>query len=365
MRGVSIFLIALLLPLAGGQIRGNDVTVGDTVRTADSSVVAHGRVVPMKGAFLASLHERDSVLIADQLRYGFELRMVEEGTEFVLPQWQNNPNGGVMAVSSWTVDTVKVTKRKKGEPRLLDLQGSILVTSFDEGDFVLPQIALQRLSKDGVTDTLVFEPVQLQVRTMPVDTATFKPHDIKSQVRYPVTFAEIIPWILGVQAAAILIVLGVCLVLVCRRRNSPEHSYREPAHIVALRRLDTYRGSKMWAPEKQKAFYSGITDTLREYISSRYGIGAMEMTTAEIFGRMKDTDAPEELLCEVRSLFERADFVKFAKHVASEEENAAALPVAVRFVTDTYRSEIESGDAGMVETEEEVHEAVPSSENKE
>ncbi len=67
----------------------------------------------MKGAFLASLHERDSVLIADQLRYGFELRMVEEGTEFVLPQWQNNPNGGVMAVSSWTVDTVKVTKRKK------------------------------------------------------------------------------------------------------------------------------------------------------------------------------------------------------------------------------------------------------------
>ncbi len=102
MRGASIFLIALLLPLAGGLIRGNDVPEGDAVRTADSSAVAHGRVVPMKGAFLASLHERDSVLIADQLRYGFELRMVEEGTEFVLPQWQNNPNGGVMAVSSWT-----------------------------------------------------------------------------------------------------------------------------------------------------------------------------------------------------------------------------------------------------------------------
>ena len=91
----------------------------------------------------------------------------------------------------------------------------------------------------------------------------------------------------------------------------------------------------------------------------------MEMTTAEIFGRMKDTDAPEELLGEVRSLFERADFVKFAKHVASEEENAAALPVAVRFVTDTYRSEIESGDAGVVETEGEVHADVLSSENKE
>ncbi|MBR0361054.1 MAG: hypothetical protein IIX35_01595, partial [Paraprevotella sp.] len=38
-----------------------------------------------------------------------------------------------------------------------------------------------------------------------------------------------------------------------------------------------------WVPEKQKAFYSGITDALREYIAARYGISAMEMTTAEIF----------------------------------------------------------------------------------
>ena len=38
----------------------------------------------------------------------------------------------------------------------------------------------------------------------------------------------------------------------------------------------------------------------------------------------------------------RADFVKFAKYVASEDENAAALPVAVRFVTETYRVEVEN-----------------------
>ena len=98
----------------------------------------------------------------------------------------------------------------------------------------------------------------------------------------------------------------------------------------------------MWVPEKQKAFYSGVTDALREYISSRYGVSAMEMTTAEIFSDMKGTDVPQELLAEVKDLFERADFVKFAKYVASDEDNATVLPLAVRFVTETYQTEVEA-----------------------
>ena len=69
----------------------------------------------------------------------------------------------------------------------------------------------------------------------------------------------------------------------------------------------------------------------------------MEMTTAEIFEDMKATDAPVELLAELKELFERADFVKFAKFVASDEDNAAALPLAVRFVTSTYQIDVETG----------------------
>ena len=68
----------------------------------------------------------------------------------------------------------------------------------------------------------------------------------------------------------------------------------------------------------------------------------MEMTTAQIFDDMKATDAPEALLKEVRELFDRADFVKFAKYVASEDDNASALPVAVRFVTETYQADVEN-----------------------
>mgnify|MGYP003307979185 CR=1 FL=1 len=56
----ALIYILLLMPLAlGAQIPG--------------------KVVEMEGAFLEQIQERDSVLIADQLRYGFDLKQVEEG----------------------------------------------------------------------------------------------------------------------------------------------------------------------------------------------------------------------------------------------------------------------------------------------
>ena len=71
----------------------------------------------------------------------------------------------------------------------------------------------------------------------------------------------------------------------------------------------------------------------------------MEMTTAEIFDDLKGSDIPPELYQEMKALFERADFVKFAKYTASDEDNAKVLPGAVRFVTATYEQEI-AGQAG-------------------
>ena len=299
-----------------------------------------GQVVQMTGSFLEQLQERDSVLIADQVRYGFDLQQVEEGTRFGFPQIKDTLMTNIRIVQNWKMDTLKVRKQKKGQPRLLNLRAGITITSFDEGIYILPPLAVRRLSKDGVVDTLLFEPQKLEVKTMPVDTATFRPHDIKGQMTYPVTFREVAPWIAGGLVLAGVIALAIWLIVRYSRRNNPEYIHKDPPHIVALRKLDKYRGNAMWVPQKQKVFYSGVTDALREYISERYGIGAMEMTTAEIFDGMKATDAPKELLGELKELFERADYVKFAKFVASDEDNAATLPLAVRFVTATYQNEI-------------------------
>ena len=314
------------------------------VEEGGASDAPKGQIVQMTGAFLEQLQERDSVLIADQVRYGFDLGQVEEGTRFGFPQIKDTLMTNIRIVENWRMDTLKVRKQKKDQPKLLDLRAGITITSFDEGIYILPPLAVQRMTKDGVLDTLVFEPMKLEVKTMPVDTASFQPHDIKGQMTYPVTFREVAPWVAGGLTIVGLIALLIWFVVKRSRKNNPEYVHRDPAHIVALRELDKYRGNAMWVPEKQKMFYSGITDALREYISDRYGIGAMEMTTAEIFEDMKGTDVPKELLEELKDLFERADFVKFAKFVASDEDNASTLPLAVRFVTTTYQVEISNDE---------------------
>ena len=96
-----------------------------------------------------------------------------------------------------------------------------------------------------------------------------------------------------------------------------------------------------------------MTDALREYIVSRYGVGAMEMTTAEIFDGLRGTDIPVDLYEEMKDLFERADFVKFAKYIATPEDNATVLPQAIRFVTSTYQTEVEEEAAAETQEQEE------------
>ena len=302
-----------------------------------------GELVYQKGAFLKQLQERDSILIADQLLYGFDLNGVEEGTMFAFPQLQDTLMEGVEIVRGWHLDTLNLKKGKNGTPNVYDLRGGIVITSFDQGQYALPPLSMQRMTKDGVVDTLVFDSQLLDVKTMPVDTATFQLHDIKGQIKYPITFKEALPWVGAVLGILGVIALIVWLVIMYSKKRGAEAEKKEPAHIVAFRKLDKYKGNKMWAPEKQKAFYSGVTDALREYIDARYDIGAMEMTTAEIMKELKKTDISEELQIGLKELFERADYVKFAKYIASDEENAAALPLAVRFVASTYQMEVEEG----------------------
>jgi hypothetical protein len=163
-------------------------------------------------------------------------------------------------------------------------------------------------------------------------------------------YNEILPILLICKWVIILIIVGICIWIINERHSRGEEEIRsvvrEPAHIVALRKLDAFRSNAMWVPERQKEFYTGVTDALREYISRRYGVSAMEMTSAELFDQIKNVeDFPEEFVGQLHELFQTADYVKFAKFVASDEDNASAVPTAVRFVTQTYQSELERQQA--------------------
>ena len=289
--------------------------------------------------FLNQLQKRDSILIADQLEYGVT---IDQASDTVMIGWPQIPSPELMTdiytVGGWKIDTLNM---QKGQIRNYSLKGSFVIQPFADGVFELPPISVLRLHRDGSVDTLTFRSMPMEVTTIQIDTTTFVPHDIRPQITYPVTFAEVFPWVLGFVGGVLLVAIVVCLILIGGGRRVIGPVYKEPAHITALRKMDKFRSNKYWVPEKQKQFYSGITDALREYIAARYGVGALEMTSAEIFDGLKGSDIPPGLYGELKELFERADFVKFAKYVATDEENATVLPLGVRFVTETYIPEEE------------------------
>ena len=184
------------------------------IALAAIALLARSEVIPKDGSFLRQLQKRDSVLIADQLRYGFLLEGVEPGTQIALPDLSKGLMDSVEVVSSWQADTVK----RASKSGLCDIEVSAVITAFDEGDFLLPPIVVARRLPDGTVDTLAFNPKLLSVRTMPVDTATFVLHDIKGQVRYPLTLKEILPYIAALWLLALVVIAIICLVMMHKRQ---------------------------------------------------------------------------------------------------------------------------------------------------
>lgn len=311
-----------------------------------------------EGEFVRQVHKRDSILIGDQVDYGFIMKGVEEGTLLEV-----DPSGAVKAkdaVSDWSSRTLSKTSQGEGLPDLKDEEMSIRLALFEEGQYELPPIVVVRTHLSGHKDTVMFDPVTVDVKTIPLDTASFKPHPMKPMIRTPFNWDEFLynlgvirDWLIGHWKELLLVKWGIILLVagICFRRASERKDAvsavepREPAHIVALRKLDAFRGNALWVPERQKELYTGVTDALREYISRIYGIGAMEMTTAELFRELKSVEElSDEQKSMLKDLFETADFVKFAKFVATDEDIASAVPKAVRFVTETYQKEIGGGE---------------------
>ena len=285
---------------------------------------------------LHSRLSRDSILIGDQVEWTLDLTLAP-GESARISKPGEQPVPGVEALGELALDTLS---RKKGN---LDLRGHVTLTSFDSGSYVLPPLFVLLARADGTVDTLMYSGPKLEVNTIPIDTATFQPYDIKGQIRYPLKFKEVIPWAgLALLAAAAI----WALVRWIRLRRQDRDFFgkpvvKDPPHIIALRSLEKTRAQKLWQAGKHKQFYTQVTDALRQYIADRYQIGAMEETSAELFRDLEGKEIDPALKESLKDLFTTADYVKFAKHVPSGEENETVIPTAIRFVNETYMKQIE------------------------
>jgi len=287
--------------------------------------------------------ERDTLLIGDQALWQMSVT-TEAGSAFLfaieLPIGKELVQG--VELLDAKIDTIRSRRSREWLMR-----GELRITSFDSGSYKLPPMPMYLMHPSGELDTLWFAGPNLEVTTIPIDTATYKPFDIKRQIAYPVTAKELFPWG-GILFLLLLAVYTLYLWIRHRRENRPlfgKPKPQEPAYLVAFRQLEEIKAQKLWQSGKVKLFYTAVTDVLRIYAAARWGIQAMEQTSAELLDSLKLEQVDKALLEEINDMLQTADLVKFAKYQAGAVENEQAIPVVMHFVQTTMLVATESASA--------------------
>ena len=232
----------------------------------------------------------------------------------------------------------------------LVIRRDILVTSFDSSLYLLPPF----IAIDGA-DTIASNQVALKVSTVPVDVDNPEQfYDIKDVWKPPFVLADYYPWIFGILTALFIIcVIGYLIQRYRRHRSEVPVKPAEPElppYEVAIRELDSIKDQKLWQQGLNKEYYTQVTDTLRRYISRRYGVNAMEKTSEEILAIIERESDEHTVYDTLRQVLRLSDYVKFAKLHPLPDENDESMRNAYLFVNQTKRTEAPQADEPAAET---------------
>ncbi|MDO8899391.1 MAG: hypothetical protein Q7V19_17190 [Bacteroidales bacterium] len=275
----------------------------------------------------------DSIAIGQHLV--FELNMkVPGGFKVDWPQWGDTLTGNLEILQQGQTEVLPVDKDGN-----MVMRQQLVLTSFDTGWVYIPGIDI-KFAPEG--DTVFYaaqsNPLMLRVGAIAVDTtATFKP--IKNIESAPITFAEVLPWIIGLLGIAALLFAIVWFYM--RRRNKPVTlapilKPQIPPHLLALEQLEELRHQKLWQSGRVKDYYTGLSDIIRAYIEARFPVNAIEMTTHEILIGLQTSGINPEAMSKLSNALELADLVKFAKAQPTAVENDLSISHLVDFVNESH-----------------------------
>lgn len=268
------------------------------------------------------------ILIGEQAKITLEVS-TDANRRAIFPIYKDTIVRGVEVLDVAKPDTQYLNDRK----RLL-IKQQYTVTSFDSALYYLPPMEVKVDSQSYFSKALA-----LKVYSVPVDTLHpdqfFGP---KSVMQPPFVWED---WYGVFFRGAMLILIGFLLFYLIRRFFDNKPIIRKvklepklPAHQLAMEEIARIKDEKIWQKGMSKEYYVQLTDAIRNYIKDRFGFNALEMTSSEIISKLLEVK-DKEAIRDLKSLFETADLVKFAKHNPLMNENDANLVNAIDFINET------------------------------
>ena len=256
--------------------------------------------------------ESDSILIGKELNYTIDVN-AEKVENIIFPD--STSFVPFELISETKVDTIK----QDDGFRFSKKYG---ITSFDEGDFIIPKIKIQIGDKLFSTDSK-----KITVNLVEVDTTKQGLYDIKPSFDKFSSF-EILKLSLKNNYPVILFMIFLVLTLFYFRSKiieffNPLLNIKPKLRPIELikKRLSDLEKINIDTAAEIKFFYSELTFALRSFFEKEVYDKALESTTIELIlklnnlSEIKSFAITKNSLNIIEDIFKRADLVKFAKYL--------------------------------------------------
>ncbi|WP_310559406.1 hypothetical protein [Flavobacterium sp.] len=214
--------------------------------------------------------------------------------------------GALEVIQSYPIDTI----RKNDRYELIKKYG---LTQFDSGKYTIPSIKILINNKAFLSDSL-----KVEVANVQVDTLKQKMYDIKDIVPANEGMGN---WWKYILVLLLLVGSGAFIywyLKIRQKKQIEKEIYKTPIE-KATSLLNNLEKKELWQHGEVKAYYSELTDIVRNYIEEAIEIPAMESTTSELIeslkiaSQKKKMKLSQETIDNLFMVLKQADLVKFAK----------------------------------------------------
>ena len=219
---------------------------------------------------------------------------------------------------------------------------TIIISNYDSGQWKIPSFTFGIFPlQDSVPYILNSDSLLVNVNTIAVDTSKpFMPIMAIREAKMPMK--TIVMYVAG-----IIIIVAILRFLVWyfikkyrEKNNKPKEKIIEIKllpHEKAMQNLAQLESQNLWQNGQEKIYHTLLTDTIRTYLEEQFNMDVFEKTSSELMQQIKKQKALSNSRQAVRSIFETADLVKFAKNKPSEEEHLQSMELAREIILESYK----------------------------
>lgn len=282
----------------------------------------------VKGQSVQATVRADStvMLIGDQLTIQV-LVNAAQGTEVVFPNMASVFENDQLEL----IDQSEVLVKELGDGTR-SFKQTLKVTAWDEGMYAVPALKFSYSgSQTGETTSNILM-LEAQYPAVVTGDSTYMA-DIKPILAENYTAWDYIkaflfnPVTIAAFATILLLALIYVLTKVLKKPKPPK-----TAEEIILERLAALEANNPLNQNDFREFHTQISFIIREYLSNRFKVLALESPTSEFLPKLSTDQLDTMLYNELQEVLERADLIKFAKASPLAVANKQALDYAYKLV---------------------------------